>query len=73
MGNADDGYLSSVRWSAVGTHRGFGIYGKPTGRRVYLWGITQHRIVNGRIVEEWMLFNEFEVMQQIYCDQRVTE
>ena len=73
MGNADDGYLSSVRWSAVGTHRGFGIYGKPTGRRVYLWGITQHRIVNGRIVEEWMLFNEFEVMQQIYCDEPITE
>ncbi|TDK23966.1 hypothetical protein E2F48_14325 [Arthrobacter crusticola] len=68
MGNPEDGYLTSTRWSAVGTHRGFGIYGQPTGRRVYLWGVTQHRIVNGRITEEWMMFNEFEVMQQIYRD-----
>ena len=72
MGNADDGYLTSVRWSAVGTHRGFGIYGAPTGRRVYLWGITQHRIVDGVVTEEWMMFNEFEVMQQIYRDEPVS-
>ena len=68
MGNADDGYLTSLRWSVSGTHRGFGIYGQPTGRRVYLWGITQHRMVEGRVVEEWMMFNEFEVMQQVFRD-----
>ena len=33
------------------------------------WGITQHRFVGGRIIEEWLLFNEFEVMQQIYRDR----
>ncbi len=68
MGNDEDGYLASYRWSAVGTHRGFGIYGPPTDRRVHLWGITQSRVVGGRVVEEWMLFNEFEVMQQLYRD-----
>ncbi|MDQ3250385.1 MAG: ester cyclase [Chloroflexota bacterium] len=68
MGNESEGYLTSVRWHFVGTHRGAGIYGPPTGRQVALWGITQHRIVDGAIVEEWMLFNEFEVMQQIYRD-----
>lgn len=66
MGNEREGYAVSVRWSIVGTHRGMGIYGPPTGRRVNMWGITQHYIYNDRIVEEWMLFNEFEVMQQIY-------
>lgn len=66
MGNEERGYTTSVRWSIVGTHRGAGIYGPPTGRPVYLWGITQHRIEGGRIQEEWMMFNEFEVMQQIY-------
>ncbi len=69
MGNSADGYLVSVRWSAAGTHRGFGIYGPPTGRRVHLWGITQHRMIEGEIHEEWMMFNEFEVMQQIYRDE----
>ncbi|WP_326824331.1 nuclear transport factor 2 family protein [Streptosporangium sp. NBC_01756] len=68
MGNEADGFVTSVRWSAVGTHRGFGVYGRPTGRRVYLWGITQHRIRDGRIQEEWMQFNEFEVLQQIHRD-----
>lgn len=66
MGNEREGFLASVRWSIVGTHRGMGIYGPPTGRHVNMWGITQHYVKNGRIVEDWMLFNEFEVMQQIY-------
>lgn len=69
MGNDRDGYLTSMRWSAVGAHRGWGIYGKPTGRRVHISGITQHRIRGCRIEEEWMMFNEFELMQQIYCDE----
>ena len=66
MGNDREGYVVSVRWSMVGTHRGHGVYGPPTGRPVYMWGITQHAIEDGRISEEWMMFNEFEVMQQIY-------
>ena len=66
MGNEREGFMASVRWSIVGTHRGYGVYGPPTGRSVYVWGITQHHIKGGRIVEDWMLFNEFEVMQQIY-------
>ncbi|HEX9115855.1 MAG TPA: ester cyclase, partial [Anaerolineae bacterium] len=63
-----NGYLASVRWSIAGTHLGAGIYGPPTGRNINMWGITQHRIIAGQIVEEWMLFNEFAVMQQIYRD-----
>ena len=68
MGNDDDGYLASLRWSLVGTHRGNGIYGPPTGRRVNMWGITQQEIKDGLIRKEWLLFNEFAVMQQIYRD-----
>ena len=30
-----------MRWTALGTHRGYGLYGIPTGRRVHLWGISQ--------------------------------
>ncbi len=32
MGNDDEGYLTSERWSATGTHQGGGLYGEPTGR-----------------------------------------
>ena len=68
MGNDDDGYLASLRWSLVGTHRGNGIYGPPTGRRINMWGITQQEIKDGLIRKEWLLFNEFAVMQQLYRD-----
>jgi len=65
MGNEDDGYLTSIRWSAAGTHAGDGLFGPASGCEVQLWGITQHRIIHGRIVNEWMLFNELDVMMQI--------
>ncbi len=68
MVNDREGYSTSVRWSLVGTHRGMGIYGPPTGRQVRMWGISQHHIKDGQIVDELMLFNEFAVMQQIYRD-----
>ena len=68
MGNEAEGYTTSTRWSLVGTHTGPGVYGAPTGRRVYMWGITQHVIQQGRITEEWMTWNEFDVLQQIYHD-----
>jgi len=68
MGNDREGYSTAVRWSIVGTHRGMGIYGPPTGRQVRMWGISQHHIKDGKIVDELMLFNEFAVMQQIYRD-----
>lgn len=65
MGNDADGYLTSERWSATATHDGDGIYGVATGREVQLWGITQHRIIDGHIVDEWMLFNELDLMMQV--------
>ena len=65
MGNDDDGYLTSERWSAEGTHSGPGLYGEPTGKRVQIWGITQHHIVDGKIVAEWMLFNELDLLMQL--------
>ncbi|MDE2634988.1 MAG: ester cyclase [Chloroflexota bacterium] len=68
MGNDKDGYLVSVRWRLVGTHRGAGIYGAPTGRRISMWGIAQQQIERGVITREWLLFNEFAVMQQVYRD-----
>jgi predicted ester cyclase len=68
MGNEAEGFRVSVRWTAVGTHRGYALYGAPTGRRVHLWGISQLYIRGGRIVEDWMLFNEFDVLAQLFKD-----
>lgn len=71
MGNDAAGIITAVRWSAIGTHRGWGVYGKPTGRQVRLWGLTQHRIVKGRVREEWMAFNEFDLLQQICASEPI--
>ena len=65
MGNDVDGYLTSTRWSATGTYSGEGIYGEPTDSKVQIWGITQNQVVGGKIVNEWMLFNEMDLMMQI--------
>ena len=65
MGNDTDGWLVSTRWSADGTHSGGTIYREPTGKRCQIWGITQWRIKGGRVVREWQLFNEFDLMMQI--------
>lgn len=66
MGNAKEGYVAAIRWNAVGTHRGFGPYGEPTGRQVTLWGITQWSIRDGAVQKEWTVFNEFGVLTQIH-------
>lgn len=65
MGNNAQGYKVSVRWSIEGSHRGPGLYGKPTGKPISMWGISQLTIRNDKILEEWNLFNEFAVIQQI--------
>lgn len=65
MGNDNDGYLTSERWSATGTHLGDELYGPESGREVQIWGITQHRIKHSRITSEWMLFNELDLLMQI--------
>jgi len=65
MGNPEEGFLVSVRWSMLGSHRGMGRYGAPTGREVSLWGITQWVIENGKVTKEWTCFNEFGALVQI--------
>lgn len=65
MGNAKEGFVASIRWSAQGTHRGNGIYGEPSGKQITLWGITQWAIEDGKVVKEWAMFNEFGIMMQL--------
>ncbi len=65
MGNDQDGWLISTRWSAEGIHSGGTAYGKPTGAPCQIWGITQWQVENGFIQQEWQLFNEFDLMMQI--------
>ena len=65
MGNDAEGYLVSTRWTADATHAGGTLYREPTGAACQIWGITQWRVKDGKVEQEWQLFNEFDLMMQI--------
>ena len=69
MGNEQDGYLVSVRWGAIGSHKGNGSYGPPTDKECYIWGITQWQIKKNKIIKEWTAFNEFGILMQLLRDK----
>lgn len=54
-----------ARWSWRGTHKGeiWGI--APTGKQVTITGISIDRIVDGKIVEEWIEMDMLGMMQQL--------
>jgi steroid delta-isomerase-like uncharacterized protein len=53
------------RWTARGTQHGELLGIPPTGKPVTFWGLTLHRLANGRIVEEWPAFDQFSLFQQL--------
>ena len=65
MAGADGDHLVAARWSLEAVHASPGAFGEPSGARLQLWGITQQTIRDGRVVREWMLFNELDVLMQI--------
>jgi predicted ester cyclase len=65
-GSDGEGYRVAVRWSLVGIHSGPGIYGKPTGKRVRIMGISHHQVLEGKFVEEWTVFDEIALMKQLH-------
>jgi predicted ester cyclase len=66
LGNEQDGYRVATRWTLQGTHQGPGLYGEPTGKRIRLIGITHQHIKAGKFVKEWMIFDEFALLKQLY-------
>jgi predicted ester cyclase len=70
---SDDGegsYRVSCRWTLLGTYRGPGPYGPPSGRRVRVSGITNDVVEKGQIVEEWNEMGEFALIKQTYAPAR---
>jgi hypothetical protein len=50
-----------------------GKYGGASGTSIQLWGITQHLIKNKKIVREWTLINELDLMMQIAKHRRESQ
>ncbi|GAC1660651.1 MAG: ester cyclase [Ktedonobacteraceae bacterium] len=52
-------------WTAHGTHKGNLMGIPPTGKQVTVVGITINRIANGKIVEDWSIYDMFGMLQQL--------
>ena len=55
----------AVRWALAGHHTEDGWFGKASGLPVFIHGISQFRIINGRIREEVTLWDDFAVRRMI--------
>jgi predicted ester cyclase len=54
------------RYTTRGTHQGeTQMFGPPTGRQIEQKGITIHRIEDGKIVEEWEIFDTLSMLKQL--------
>jgi len=55
----------AVRWSVAGTHSEDGRYGPATGAPIYVLGVSQFRVMNGRIREEVTIWDDLALRRQI--------
>jgi len=55
----------AVRWSVTGAHAGEVMGVAPTGREIYILGVTHWRCVAGRIAMEFTVFDDLAVLSQI--------
>jgi SnoaL-like polyketide cyclase len=61
----------AARWSLTGTHTGWGHFGQPTGGPLYIMGLSHAHITQGRVMNEWITFDEVSIWKQIYAHQAV--
>jgi steroid delta-isomerase-like uncharacterized protein len=56
--------LVSVFWTATGTNTHAGMGFPATGKRITINGMTLFRLRDGKIVEEWSVFDMLSAMRQ---------
>lgn len=64
----EGGVKVAVRWVMEGHHSGYGVLselGKPTGHRLQVMGMTHYHYKNGKIVDEWNVYDEMSLLTQI--------
>jgi hypothetical protein len=62
LGDARD---VAVRWSLTGRHTQASDYGAPTDEDIYILGVSQFRIMRGRIREEVTVWDEVALRRMI--------
>jgi len=68
----EGGEKVAVRWIMEGHHLGYGTLshlGAPTGKRVQIMGISHFHYKDGKIVDEWRVFDEASALVQVKLAQ----
>lgn len=60
-----EGDRFAAHWTIRGTHMGSFLRNPPTGRTIEAKGIIFARTEKGRIVENWILIDQFGLLQQL--------
>jgi predicted ester cyclase len=66
VGSEAEGYRTALRWTLRGVHSGRGLYGEPSGKPVEIMGITHAQVQGGKILEEWTVFDELNILCQVF-------
>jgi predicted ester cyclase len=64
----EGGTKVAVRWLIEGHHSGYGLLeglGAPTGTRLQIMGMTHYHYKNGKIVDEWNVYDELSLLVQV--------
>ena len=54
-----------TRWTGRATHMGEFMQIAPTGKQVVVAGIHINRVVDGKLVESWVQFDQLGMLQQL--------
>ena len=68
----EGGTKVALRWVIEGHHLGYGILrslGAPTGKRLQVMGISHFHYKDGKIVDEWTLYDEMALLMQVKLAQ----
>ena len=61
----EGGEKIAMRWIMEGHHLGHAMMGTPTGHRIFLLGISHYHVINGKVVEQWDVYDEMAMLTQI--------
>ena len=61
----EGGEKVAIRWTMDGHHLGYGSLGAPTGHRLFVMGMSHFHIVDGKIVDEWVVYDDLAMLVQL--------
>jgi hypothetical protein len=53
-----------MRWIMDRHHLGYGTLGAPTGHRLFAMGMRHFHIIEGRNVDEWVVYDDLAMLVQ---------